>query len=346
MDDHSPGSLILIEGLPGSGKSTLAHFLIRHYAAQGIAARWWYEEEAAHPLYPFHDRASLQQVLDRLASGEYQQVIDGVLDKWQEFAHTLEASGAVVILDSCLFGYLTWTLFPYDVPRSAIDAYLTRVARIIRDTNPRLIYLYQDDVAGALRRICARRGITAEQRLIRNATESAYGKRRGLQGFDGMASLWRAYRAVTDRAFSRFAFPRMAIENSAGHWPAYQRRALEFLGLPAMPEAEPHVLNPEPYVGEYHSPAGDGDAPCRVLWEDGRLVLDGESLVWPRNPLVPVADGSFAVESFPFVARFEEGDSGAVERMIVTGPPLLPGTVDNVFVKAPPVIAGPVRRGD
>lgn len=333
MQSNSRTALILLEGLPGSGKSTLAHFLIRRLTEQGIAAKWWYEEEIGHPLYIFHDAASMQQVLDNLAAGNYRQVITAALAKWRQLSQALQTSDTVVILDSCLFGYLTWTLFPYDAPQQDIHAYLAEVARIIHDNDPCLVYLYQDDVTAALRKICARRGGGTADRLIRNATESAYGKHHGLQGFSGMASLWRDYRAVTDDAFARITIPKLAIENSAGDWVSYQRTVLQFLGLPDAAFIDSPVQHANRFAGEYYAQMDDAEASCIVLCENGELLLDRLPLVWPRNRLVPIAQNAFAVESLPFTVLFEEDAPGEVVRMIVTGSALFSGTVDNIFRK-------------
>ena len=333
MENSSHPALILIEGLPGSGKSTLAHFLTRCFARQGIASRWWYEEESGHPLYLFHDQASLQQVFDELAAGNYRQVVDAVLEKWRALSRTIQTSRTVVIFDSCLFGYLTWTLFPYDVPIAAISAYLMQVEQIIRANNPRLIYLYQDDVAAAFRKVCARRGGDTEQRFVRNATESAYGKRHGLRGFDDMVSFWRSYRAITDDAFSRIRFPKLAIENAAGDWFAYERAAVRFLGLSITQATEPTVQQPERFVGAYYLRCDAAEVVCRVRWENNDLLVDGLPLVWPENRLVPIAENRFAVESFPFTVEFEEDGLGGIATMIVTGAALLSGTIDTIFVR-------------
>jgi DNA replication protein DnaC len=77
--------LILIEGIPGSGKSTLAQFIARTLTQQGIACQWWYEEEKAHPLYVFHDLASLQKTIEALNDGRYREVIEAALEKWKLF---------------------------------------------------------------------------------------------------------------------------------------------------------------------------------------------------------------------------------------------------------------------
>lgn len=325
--------LILLEGLPGSGKSTLAQFLVRHLIAHQIPARWWYEEEKGHPLYIFHDSASMQRVLDDLFVGNYRDVIAVALDKWRQFSAALQSSDTVVLLDSCLFGYLTWTLFPFNVPEAEIHAYVTAVEQIIHANNPRLIYLYQNDVAGALRSICERRGGNTEQRFIRNATASPYGKQRQLHGFAGMATLWTDYRAFTDQALARLGFPGLAIENSAGDWSTYQRQAVRFLGLPE--STEPLILDRRfaRFTGIYRYWDGGIEQSCTVHLEDGELFLDGVPHIWPRNRLIARTGNVFDVESLPLEVTFAEGASGSVERMILTGPELLSGPVNTVFEK-------------
>ena len=47
---------------------------------------------------------------------------------------------------------------------------------------------------------------------------------RGLQGLDGLSSLYMDYRALTDQLFGMLAVDKLAIENSARDWTgAYAR---------------------------------------------------------------------------------------------------------------------------
>jgi len=333
MEHPARPRLILIEGVPGSGKSTTAQFLLRRYAQQGIASRWWYEEEAGHPLYLFDDAASLQRVLADLTAGNQQRIIDAVLEKWRALSREIQASETIVILDSCLFGYLTWTLFPFDVPEEVIAAYLAQAEQIIHAISPRLIYLYQDDVAAALRTICRRRGGETEQRFIRNATESAYGKRHGLRGFAGMVAFWGGYREFTDAAFARIQFPKLAIETAAGDWLACQRAALQFLDLPTTDALEAGMQDPERFVGDYRGRGGDAAVVCRVRMANHALHINDLPFVWPENRLIPIAVNRFAIESFPFTVQFEEDGTGAIAGMVITGAALLSGPIDHRFVR-------------
>jgi thymidylate kinase len=327
--------LILLEGVPGSGKSTLGQFLDRELSAQGIPHRWWYEEEKAHPLYVFQDPASLQHVLDELAGGEYRRMIAAALDKWRDLAANIAAHDVTVLLDSCLLGYLTWTLFAFDVPIAEIQAYLGEVEQILRSLCPRLIYLYQADLAQALRIICERRGGQTRERLIRNATQSPYGRRHGLQGFEGMVTYWATYRQLTDAACQATGFVPLAIETGAGDWPTYQQQARAFLDLPPPHRAAIPPTDLRHCVGTYVRRDAAGAVRCTVTvrLEGDRLVVDGLPQVWPRTGLTATAANAFAIDSFPWTVVFATDRTGAVERMIVSGPELLFGAAPGPLAK-------------
>lgn len=334
-DDVRATRVILLEGVPGSGKSTMGQFLAGELAAQGIPHKWWYEEEKAHPLYIFQDPASLQRALDDLAGGAYQQVIAAALNKWRALAATIASSDTIVLLDSCLLGYLTWTLFAFDVSSSEIQAYLNEVEQILRGVSPCLIYLYQADLVQALRTICDRRGDQTRERLIHNATQSLYGQRMELRGFEGMVTYWAAYRRFADAACQAADLPTLAIETGAGDWPAYQQQARAFLNLSLPSGAAILPTDLWRHVGTYVQRGAAGEVSCSVTvrLEGARLVIDGLPDVWPHTGLTGAAASTFAIDSFPWTVVFATDRTGAVERMIVSGPELLFG--------APP---GPLTR--
>jgi len=331
--------LILLEGVPGSGKSTLAQTLRRHLHQQGIAATWWYEEDVHHPLYVFHDEVSLRQVLDDLSGGHYRRVVAQALTKWQRFTDDLRDAEGVVLLDSCLFGYLTWSLFPLEVPEQEIHAYLAAVERIIAPIDPCLIYLYQDDIARSLRRVCDHRGADIEHAYIRHVEESAYGKRRGLRGFDGLVAYWTTYRGITDAAFSASGSPKLAIETSAGAWRDYQCQARDFLGLPRIDDDVAVAEGLERFVGLYRSVDNDPSITCTISLEQGSLLLDGLPEVWPRARLLPKAPSLFEVASLPIEVSFEVDAAEDTGTMTVAGPHLFGGAVAGRFEKESDEIA-------
>jgi thymidylate kinase len=325
--------LILIEGIPGSGKSTLAQFIERTLTRQGIACQWWYEEEKGHPLYVFHDLASLQETVQALHDGWYREVVEAALEKWKLFVERLQSLETVGILDGCLFGYLTWSLFPLDIPVAEIQGYLARVEQIIRPLQPCVIYLYQQDVARALAKICQRRGGATESRFIAQAVESAYGKRMGLQGFAGIVTYWQDFRALVEETLAQLAVSKLSIENSAGDWDAYERAVLEFLQITIEKDVIIFPSHLTRFTGTYFCEEDGNQQTCQVLFEDACLVVDGIAQVWPKTRLIPYTDNMFAVESLPFLVTFEEDAEGIVTVLKITGPELLAGKVERLFVR-------------
>jgi hypothetical protein len=325
--------LIFVEGIPGSGKSTAAQFLTHQMERQGIPAVWWYEETRSHPLFVFHNLPSLNETVDKLFSGRHGEVVDAALARWRKFAEQRAHRHEVTVFDSCLFGYMTWGLFPADVAPAEITAYVTEVERIIAPLGPLVVYLYQDDVGAALRKVVQRRGGDTEAGFIRRTSDSPYGKRQGLEGFDGAVRYWTDFRALADRLFDRCPFAKLAIENSAGDWPAYEARMLEFLQLSRAPDDLPRAEDPSRFVGAYR-PAGSATGPeCRISLEGGCLWLDGVDIVWRNTRLLPRGSARFAVQSLPFAVTFGEGSTGDVVGLHLTGPDMLQGAVDRRYAR-------------
>jgi thymidylate kinase len=319
----------MIEGIPGSGKSTTAQFVSQIMLHKGYSHKWWYEEEQGHPVYIYDDYNTMQKIVDDLSSGKYHHVINRALKRWQEFVASVQSSSDIIIVDSCLFGYLTWSLFPYNVTKLEIMQYVKDVEQIIKPLNPQLIYFYQTDVGTALKKICIRRGGDTEESFVRAATQSLYGKTLGLSGFEGMVTYWRNYRKITDEAFKGLDCPKIAIENTEEKWSLYGRQIFEFLGINQVAEGTMVQQNLQRLVGLYLAET-DGIPDCSIQIESGNLIVNGLPQVWTRSKLIPLSFNVFQVQSLPFEVRFVE--DGSIH-MSLTGPTLLEGPVDYKFTK-------------
>jgi thymidylate kinase len=334
QENHTmrPAKLILVEGMPGAGKSTLAHALLRQFEADGIAARWWYEEDSGHPVYCFHNMTELRQVVADLASGQHRRVIAAALAQWRQFAANVSAGNEVVFLDGCLFGYLTWSLFPFNVPEAEILDYVAQVAAILNDTQPCIAYIRSEDTAAAWQRLFAARGEDWATSAIVRATHSPYGERHKLTGFDGLIAYWQAYQAIADEAFARLPFPKLALGTANGQ-AHFLSSALDFLGLD--PRTEPVAPSAElsRHVGTYVGLDEAAEVRVEVTLRDGELSLSGVPHLWPQNRLIPLPSGEFAVDSFPFTVRFATEAPDKHAQMQIVGPQLLGGTVGGIFTK-------------
>ncbi|MFE5319245.1 hypothetical protein ACFQ88_11105 [Paenibacillus sp. NPDC056579] len=321
--------LIMIEGIPGSGKSTTAQLISHMLHRKGIGHKWWYEEEKGHPIYIYDDYNTMQTIVADLSNGDYEKIIDIALKRWCEFVASVQSSSDVIIVDSCLFGYLTWSLFPFEVSKQKIMDYVKAVERIIMPLNPYIVYFYQTDIGAALEKICTRRGEDTENNFIRAATQSPYGKTRRLNGFGGMVTYWRDYRNITDGAFQGLTCHKIAIDNSEGNWSEYGRKILEFLGIDESDEVPLVQQSLQRLVGTYGAEL-EGSPDCLIQIESGNLIADGLPQVWTRSILIPKSSYVFDIQSLPFQVRFVEDD---ILRMYLTGPTLLGGPVDYKFAK-------------
>lgn len=275
----------------------------------------------------------MQNIVDDLGKGNYRQVMEKALEKWRQFAASVRSSSEIIVVDSCLFGYLTWSLFPFSVPEREIRQYVREVGRTIEPLNPHVIYLYQNDVGAALRNICVRRGGDTEKNFVRAAVESPYGKSRGLNGFEGMVTYWKDYRSLTDQAFQDLNCPKIAVENSGRKWSLYRRNVLDFLGLEQDDQASFDPSRFRRLVGTYVAETEDG-ATCTVQIESGHLIADGIPQVWAKSVLLPRSPNTFDVQSLPFQVDFVEKAEDATIRLHVNGPALLNGPVEYCFVKS------------
>ncbi|MFN8536658.1 MAG: hypothetical protein U0232_04175 [Thermomicrobiales bacterium] len=323
--------LLLVEGMPGAGKSTLAQGVLRQLGASGVAARWWYEEDAGHPVYCFRNAEELRQVVADLGSGQHGRVIAAALEQWRAFAASVAAGDEVVVLDGCLFGYLTWSLFPFDVPDGEILAYVAEVASILSGVDPCVVSIRTDDVAASWRRLFAARGEAWARSAVERVTKSPYGERRGLVGFEGLVAYWQAYQGLVDEVFARLSFAKLALgmDEQGSYLPA----VLAFLGVTpgeAVVAPDDEVMR---FAGRYMRREGDDERRVEVAVREGALSLVGVPELWPQNRLVPVAAGEFVVEAFPFRVRFGGGAPGRGTQMVIDGPDLLGGVVTGLYVK-------------
>ena len=315
--------LILVEGLPGSGKSTTAQFIAKCLSDNGIPNKWWYEEEQGHPVYFFNSSEEIQGVINDLSAGKYEDVIDKALKQWEVFCNSLISVEKVLVIDSAFFGYLTWTLFPFGVPHEVIEKYLIEVESMISPFKPSLIYFYQEDIHCSLKEICDKRGGNTQERFIRNATESKYGRDRNLVGFVGMVQFWQEYRSLTDRIFERTTLRKLAIDNSVGNWAEYLSQITEFLKVT---ETKITYFDPEEVnsiVGIYKN----SNVTCEIYQINGELYINSFKGIWPNSHLLRRGRNRFEIESLPIQVEFIE------DKMTITGPQLFDGAINNELFK-------------
>lgn len=135
-------------------------------------------------------------------------------------------------MDGQLFhGDLTHLLL-MEADTALIFGYIRKLTTVLTPLNPIVVYLWQEDVEEAVRTVCAERGPEWIDYQVNWKLKAPYCVRKGFVGLDGLISLYRDYRRLTDGLFQELPLAKLTIENSRRDWPAYERRILHELGLP------------------------------------------------------------------------------------------------------------------
>lgn len=221
--------LVIFDGIMGSGKSTSTRWLGQRLADLGISASIQIERQFPHPLRATDAAGDwfkpwLDMTADQLAARR--------LTLWQAFTAQALTSPTAHVIDGQLFHGDVTNLFLMNMPPDDIARNVQAMAEIIRPLRPLVVYYHQTDVDHAIRRTAAERGDELGVRYqVDWKLKYAYAVDRGLQGLDGLSSLYVDYRALTDRLFAELTLDKIAIENSARDWPAYYAQIEAALGI-------------------------------------------------------------------------------------------------------------------
>jgi len=292
-------TLILIEGLTGCGKSSLAHYLSRQLEANGVPHTWVHEAETPHPLWP----------PEELPIGDFIRQMPG---RWETFLENNRQAGKIAVVEACFFNNLVEELFIEDIPRDEIIEFGMHMQEVIRPYHPALVYLRRGPVAEALKLNFADRGEGFRDFVIDFTSGTKYSKAHQLTGYDGMVTFWQDLIAIYEELFERYTIDRLLIENPREDWAAYNRQALEFLGIAPHPDPKLSKSDAHKYLGEYRLQHND---------ESWTVQYDNELQALRLNKfiLIPQTGDHFLISSHHFEIQFITGAGGQVTGFEVGG---------------------------
>lgn len=221
--------LVIVEGIMGSGKSTAMRFIAKHLQEAGLPAVPIHERTDPHPVRATDE---LEHWFEPWRDATPEDLADRALARWAAFVEYTLSNAEIAVLDGQLFhGDLTHLLL-MEADTSLIFGYIRKLATVVTPLNPLVLYLWQEDVEEAIRRVCVERGPEWIAYQVNWKLAAPYCVSKGYVGLDGLISLYRDYRQLTDGLFQELPLAKLAIENSGRDWPAYERRILHELGLP------------------------------------------------------------------------------------------------------------------
>jgi hypothetical protein len=225
--------LVFVDGLPGSGKSSVTQRLYLALHKSGHDVRWYFEGVQPHPIH------------EPDTSGVWlsEATLQAAWSRWEQLTASLAAAPRrITLFDGTLFQQTVGGGVLMDLEARRIVEFVLRIDERLRDLGPALLYLYQDDPSGAIRRICAARGQEWTQFIQGLIAVSPYGRRHRLATLDGVVDYYLRCRAICDEIVPRLGMRVLPIETSNGNWPEVQAQAARFVGLVAAVRAEPVAL--------------------------------------------------------------------------------------------------------
>jgi hypothetical protein len=221
--------LVIVEGIMGSGKSTTMRFIARNLEDSGLPALALHERTEPHPVRATDE---LEHWFEPWTDTTPQRLADRALARWAAFVGAIQRDSPIPVIDGQLFhGDLTHLLL-MGADSALLSDYVTALAAVIAPLNPLVVYLWQEDVEKAVRTVCAERGPEWVDYQLNWKLGGPYCVCKGYKGVEGLISLYRDYRKITDHLFHRLPLAKLAIENSARDWPAYESQILNALRLP------------------------------------------------------------------------------------------------------------------
>jgi hypothetical protein len=275
----------------------------------GHPARWIYEHDTTHPIWPSDEQASLAAVGD-LAPGFLGDVLPA---RWRAFTADCAGTATTSILECALAGGVGF-LLAMEVGEQQIAEHVMAVADIIAQLTPTLILFQHRDVAHSLRAVCEDRLVDDyEAALITHIGSTPYGRSHDLHDFAGLVRFFEHLCGLADALADQLPIRKLIIDAGRGDWPSRERQITDFLGLPAIPDDQVRIEGVGRFRGRY-ADQGTGDILVVNGNEDG-LYLDGAR----RTPLIPICADRFHVAAMCAEAWFDNECGGRFQCLQLHG---------------------------
>ncbi len=209
--------LILIEGLPGAGKTTasvhLGTFLQRH----GMDCKWYLEKDEPHPIACLDFKLKdLSRKLPHL---------------WTTFTKRARQDPTITIIESRLWQNTALFMFMSEFPVAEIIQLHQLVWQVLAPLAPILVYLHQDHVESALRRLYTFRDEKWLNRTLETTCRYPWFQSRGLTDFTGWVEFFQAWQLVAEQLFHDWPYQKTKIDNPHDDWARAYQQIFRFLQI-------------------------------------------------------------------------------------------------------------------
>ncbi|MEI4651011.1 hypothetical protein WAG28_24440 [Bacillus cereus] len=141
--------------------------------------------------------------------------VELIADKWNDFAEIALEDNKVYIFECCFIqNPLTIGMIKYGEQKEKIINYVMKVAKIIENLNPMLLYVEQDNLEFSFRKALKERTPEWSAGIIDYYTNQGYGKEHNHSGVEGAIKVLEARRNLELEIFDMLKMKKEKINNT------------------------------------------------------------------------------------------------------------------------------------
>lgn len=153
-----------------------------------------------------------------------------IAESWEEFANLAEAEDTVYVFECCFIqNPVTVGMIKYGAPAEASINYVKRLAEAVRNLNPILVYVKQEDIEKSFRKAVTERPEEWFNGFVHYYTTQGYGLKKGLADLDGTIEVLKARQELEFKILEHLDIPTEIVDNSRFDLTQHRERLKEIL---------------------------------------------------------------------------------------------------------------------
>lgn len=145
----------------------------------------------------------------------FEKNVELIAEKWNDFAEIALEDDKVYIFECCFIqNPLTIGMIKYGEQKEKIINYVMKVAKIIENLNPMLLYIEQDNLEFAFRKALKERTPEWSTGIVDYYTNQGYGKEHNHSGVEGAIKVLEARRNLELEIFDMLKMKKEKINNT------------------------------------------------------------------------------------------------------------------------------------
>ncbi|ASA22289.1 hypothetical protein [Paenibacillus donghaensis] len=139
-----------------------------------------------------------------------------IIAKWRQFAQQASRENVTYIFE-CAFiqNPVTVGMIKYDAPEQEVASYVAELAMQVEELNPLLIYVQQQHLEQAFRKVVQERPKEWSEGFMEYYTTQGFGKNRGYSGLEGTLQVLKHRLELEQRIYESLDLAKIKVDNSA-----------------------------------------------------------------------------------------------------------------------------------